>query len=122
MRKHISIGVRLSASRGDFLPSAEGQRRQKRGLWYGLVCESVVDGTWKVYWDNGRSTVEKYSQLQVEKENSGRLPLLPLSPIGNTLHQLIRNASEHVIERPAGHGMEVPVPESIVTPSTSPSH
>ena len=47
---------------------------------------------------------------------------LPLSSIGNTLHQPTRNASEHVIEIHAGPGMEVQVPESVVAPSTSPSH
>ena len=54
-----------------------------RGLWYGVAVESVEGSTWQVNWDNGRSTVEKYSQLQVEKENCGRLPLLPISPINN---------------------------------------
>jgi len=123
MRKHIAVGVRVSAKRGDFLPSADGQRRQKRGLWYGVVVESVEGGIWKVNWDNGRSTVEKYSQLQVEKENSGRLPLLHVSPINNIPKQPLRNEDECVTDGLAGLVVEVSMHVStIVAPSSSPSH
>ena len=98
MRKHITVGVRVSARWGAFLPREPGQRSQRRGLWYGIVSQSMVDGIWGVNWDNGHSTVEKYYQLQVEKENSDRILLLPLSPIGNIPHQSSRNVDEDLIE------------------------
>ncbi len=122
MRKHIAVGVRVSARRGAFLPSEAGQRRQRRGLWYGVVNQSVPDGIWGLNWDNGQSTVEKYNQLQVEKENSGRIPLLPLSPIGDVPHQPSRNVNEDLIERlDAGLGAEVTQNGANMDPRSMPS-
>ena len=83
MRKHIDVGVPVSARRGDFLPSEPGQRRQKFGLSYGFVSRSLADGILGVKWDYGLSTVEKYNEIEVEKENSCRLPALPLFPFSN---------------------------------------
>ena len=61
MRKHICIGVRVSARRGDFLAGEQGQRRKKRELWFGVVTDSIGTGLWRVAWDNGRTTDEKSS-------------------------------------------------------------
>ena len=80
MRKHITIGIRVTARRGEFLPKPPGKERAIRAKWYGHVTESVEDNKWVVSWDNGQSTTEKSSQLCVEPPTTGRLPLLQLSP------------------------------------------
>jgi hypothetical protein len=77
MRKPIAVGGPVYARLGDFLRSEPGQSRQKLGLLYSLASLSVADGILGLNWDYGRSAVEKYNEIEVEKENSGRLPVLP---------------------------------------------
>ena len=43
MRVDISVGTRVSARSGPFLPLQGGQRNQRRALLYGWVPESVTD-------------------------------------------------------------------------------
>ena len=102
MRKHICVGARVSARRGDFLAGEVGQRRKTREKWYGVVSDSIGAGLWVVTWDNDRTTSEKSSQLQLHLEGAGRQPLLDLSPVSNTAARPPRNEDEDLIERPAG--------------------
>ncbi len=70
----------------------------------------MVDGIWGVNRDNGRSTVGMYNTIYVEKDNSGRLPLFPLSPITNIPRQPTRDQGEDHIKRlDVRHGVEVAV-------------
>ena len=78
MRKHITVGIRVTARRGEFLPKPPGKERAIRDKWYGMVTEYVEDNKWKVLWDNGQSTTEKSSELCVEPSTAGRIPLLQL--------------------------------------------
>ena len=82
MRKHNTIGIRVSARRGEFLPKEPSRERNIRGGWYGFATESVGDNLWVITWDNGQSTREKSTALCIEAQTSGRQPLLLLSPEG----------------------------------------
>ena len=73
--------------------------RKIRENWYGVVADSIGAGLWAVTWDNGRTTSEKSSQVQLHLEGAGRQPLLDLSPVSNTVARPPRNEDEDVIER-----------------------
>ena len=69
MRVNISVGSRVSARRGPFLPLQDGQRRQQRARLYGWVRESVGEKLWVVAWDDGQITREKSAQLAAHLPN-----------------------------------------------------
>ncbi len=102
MRKHICIGVRISARRGDFLVGEQGQRRKKCELWFGVVFGSIGAGLWRVTWDNDNTTDEKSSQIQLQQANAGHEPPLELSSMINTSERPPRKEDENLIDRPAG--------------------
>ena len=97
MRKHITIGIRVTARRGEFLPKEPGKERQTRAKWYGIVSESVGDNLWVITWDNGQSTREKSTALCIEPSTAGRQPLLPLSPQGQAPR---RGSGNDIYEHP----------------------
>ncbi len=94
--------VRVSARRGDFLAGEQGQRRKKHELWFGVVSGSIGSCLWRVTWNNGNTTDEKSSQIQLQQANAGREPLLELSPIINIVERPPRNEDEDLIDRLAG--------------------
>ena len=51
MRKHITIGIKVTARQCEFLPKSPGKERAIRGKWYGLVVEFVEDNNWVVSCD-----------------------------------------------------------------------
>jgi hypothetical protein len=119
MRKHITIGIRVTARRGEFLPKEPGKERQTRAKWYGIVSESVGDNLWVITWDNGQSTREKSTALCIEPSTAGRQPLLPLSPQGQAPR---RGSGNDIYEHPdhlAGAAGAVLIIESAPTLSIS---
>ena len=67
MRVYISVGTRVSARIGPFLPLQDGQSRQRRAPLYGWVPESVTEKLWAAAWDDGQVTLEKSA-----KQGSGQ--------------------------------------------------
>ncbi len=74
MRVDISVGTRVSARRGPFLPLPDGQRRQNRARVYGWVRASVGEKLWVVAWDDGQDTPKKSAQVAAHPHSAG-LPL-----------------------------------------------
>jgi len=87
------------------LAGEQGQRRKKRELWFGVVSDSIGVGLWSVTWENGRTTEEKSSKIQLQQANASREPLLELSSTGNTTMRPPRNEDEDLIDRPSGPAM-----------------
>ena len=74
MRVDISVGTRVSARRGQFLPLQDGQRRQRRALLYGWVPESVTEKLWAAAWDDGQVTLEKSAKVAANPPSAGLPP------------------------------------------------
>ena len=74
MRKHITIKIRETTRRGEFLPIEHGKKRQTRAKLYGIVSESMGDNLWVITWDNGQSTREKSTALCIKSSTAGRQP------------------------------------------------
>ena len=77
---NLTVGTRVSARRGPFLPLQDGQRRQQRARLYGWVRESVGEKLWIVAWDDGQITREKSAQLAAHLPNAGLPPPEAPSP------------------------------------------
>jgi len=48
MRKHITIGIWVTARRGELLFKESCKERQARAEWYGIVNESFGDSLWAI--------------------------------------------------------------------------
>jgi len=102
VRKHISVGTRVSAPRGNLFSKEHGRERQKRGIWLGFVVEYVSDGCSKILWDDGKSFIEKSSQFKMLAQNANKIPFLPLSLDGNAPIQARRNGVDLLPDYNAG--------------------
>jgi len=58
-RKHVTIGIMVTARRSELLPQKPGKHRQARVKCYRIVTKSAGDIKWGITWDNVQSTREK---------------------------------------------------------------